>query len=116
MIVNQTGGGSAKESIEHFRGTLSVERSNNSESTAAILRLPFKADYTLILSENSGFESFPLRHISAGFVANDTNYYSSGNNRYYTARTEGNVTVVKGYIGPHAYPFVLCVEAFKIKE
>ena len=73
MIVNQTGGGSAKESIEHFRGTLYVRRSNDSDSTAAILRLPFKADYTLILAENSGFESFPLRRISAGFVANDTN-------------------------------------------
>ena len=29
--------------------------------------------------------------------------------------TEGNATVVKGYIGAHANPFVLCVKAFKLK-
>lgn len=115
MIVNQTGGGSAKEIIEHFRGTLSVERSNDSESTAAILRLPFKATYTILATAGSYNYSFPLPYISSAFGKNDTSYISNTSAYHFVARPEGNVTVVKGY-NPNKRPFVIYVEAFKLKE
>lgn len=115
MIVNQTGGGSAKESIEHFRGTLSVERSNDSESTAAILRLPFKADYTLIMTSGSYNYSFPLQYISSAFGVGNTSYVGNTSAYHYVALPEGNVTVVKGY-NPNRRPFVIYIEAFKLKE
>ena len=115
MIVNQMGGGASGESVEHFRGSLSVDSSNRDDNTASILRLPFKADYTLIYVAGSFSESFPLQYVSSGFGPGNISYTIGSYNRYYAVRPEGNVTVVKGY-NPNGSPFVIYVEAFKLKE